>query len=78
MERPLDVAGLAEYLGVSESWVYKQTARRRIPHTRVGREIRFTPEHVQQILAAGDQPAISAPPVVTHIRRPRHRTPRAA
>lgn len=68
MDQPLDVAGLAAFLGVSESWVSKQCAARLIPHTRVARQIRFTEEHVRQILADGEQPLASAPAGVIQIR----------
>ena len=49
-DRFLDVAGLAELLGLpSTRWVYEQTAGNRIPHTRLGKYIRFSPEDVEAI-----------------------------
>jgi excisionase family DNA binding protein len=71
LEKPLDVAGLAKHLGVSEDWVYKAVQRREIPFTRVARRLRFTRAHVEQILAAGEHPARSAP--VIALRHPRAR-----
>lgn len=59
---PKDVKGLAEFLGVGEDWVYTQVAAQAIPFTRLPGEgtnrklIRFTDEHVQQILADGEEP----------------------
>lgn len=69
MFKPLDVPGLAEFLGISESWIRKQAAARLIPHSRVARQIRFTEEHVQQILAAGEEPITVAPVVGMRSRR---------
>lgn len=74
MFQPLDVDGLAQWLGVSPSWVRKQCAARLIPHTRVARQIRFTEDHVRQILAAGEQPLASAPAGVIQIRTRTRRT----
>jgi excisionase family DNA binding protein len=55
VDQPLTVAELAALLRVSESWIQKRCAARAIPHTRVARQIRFTAEHVAQILAAGEE-----------------------
>lgn len=71
MDKPLDIPGLAEFLGVSESWIYKRAAARLIPHSRVAGQIRFTEEHVQQILASGEQPLTAAPAVGIRSRRRR-------
>jgi excisionase family DNA binding protein len=41
-ERPIDVKGAAEFLGVSPSLVYAYVERKQIPHFRMmGRAIRF-------------------------------------
>lgn len=73
MFKPLDIPELAEFLGISESWIRKQAAARLIPHSRVARQIRFTEEHVQQILAAGEEP-LTVAPSVAGIRSRRRRT----
>lgn len=75
LDKPLTVTELAEHLGVSEDWVYKAARRREIPFTRVARQLRFTAEHVQQILAAGERQPITAP--VVAFRAP-HRARRTA
>lgn len=57
MDTLLDMDGLAEYLGMSKEWVRKRVKNRQIPFTRIGdRHVRFTPEHVAAITAAGEQP----------------------
>lgn len=69
IDKPLTVQELAEYLGVSVSWVQKQCAARTIPHSRVARQIRFTAEHIEQILDAGEQPVARAAVVPIRVRR---------
>lgn len=72
MFKPLTVPELAEFLDVSESWVAHRCAGRKIPFTKVGRQIRFTEEHIAQILAAGEEPVLRQENPVVHIRaRPR-------
>jgi excisionase family DNA binding protein len=40
-DKIFSVEALAEYLGVSLSWVYKQTSFKAIPHFKVGNHPRF-------------------------------------
>jgi excisionase family DNA binding protein len=58
----LKVEGLARLLQVSEAWVRKGILERTLPHTKIGRNIRFTPAQVQQIIQAGERPP-TRPPV---------------
>lgn len=60
---------LAELLGVPRTWVRDKVAARAIPFTFVGRHVRFTDDDVAAIIAAGKQPAITTPPVLTVVRR---------
>lgn len=55
MEHLLDITGLAEFLGVRRTWVRDQVTARAIPFTKIGRHVRFTEDHVRQIVAAGEQ-----------------------
>ena len=45
----LDSPQLAAVLGVNTSWVERQVSARAIPHHRVGRLVRFTPDDVRAI-----------------------------
>ncbi|MCX4686792.1 helix-turn-helix domain-containing protein [Kitasatospora purpeofusca] len=45
----LTYGGLAELLGVTESWLRRHI--KELPHEKYGREIRFFPEHVAAIRA---------------------------
>ena len=47
----LDAAEAARYLGVSERTVRTLTSERRIQFCRVGRLVRFTPEHLEAYVA---------------------------
>lgn len=60
MKPLLDIAEAADALGVPKSWVRDAVTARRIPHTRIGRHVRFTQEHLDAIVAAGEQPTITA------------------
>ena len=42
----LDVAGLAEHLGVSERFVRRLVDQRRIPFHKIGKYVRFRPDEV--------------------------------
>lgn len=65
----LDMDQLAAHLGVKRSWVKDKVAARQIPFTKVGKHVRFTEEHVAQIVAMGEQSAITTPPRLTVVRR---------
>lgn len=45
----LSCAEVAQALGASEYWVAQQVRRRRFPHLRVGRKVRFTVDHLERI-----------------------------
>lgn len=46
-ERLWLVKETAQYLRKSESWVYKQVALKKIPHRKVGRDVRFSPAAIK-------------------------------
>ncbi|MFT3871099.1 MAG: helix-turn-helix domain-containing protein [Nocardioides sp.] len=62
-ERLLTAADLAELLGAPESTVMEWCRTYRWPHVRLGRRFRWTPEQVEQIVAAhvvvGEKPDTS-------------------
>ncbi len=49
----LDVEGLAEYLGVDTSWVYKQASLKKIPFFKVGKYIRFRKKKIDKWIEDG-------------------------
>lgn len=49
----LTVQQLATYLNVSAGWVRKGILTRTLPHTKLGKSVRFTPAQVDEILRGG-------------------------
>jgi excisionase family DNA binding protein len=58
--RLLTMKETAEYLNVSLRWMEDAVQSRRVRCTRLGRHIRFTPDQIQEIIAAGEQVATLA------------------
>lgn len=54
-------AEAAERLALPESWLRTQVRQRKVPHTRLGRHVRFTDEHLEQIVAAGETGPTATP-----------------
>ena len=46
----LDVPAAAEWLGVTERWVRRAVAERRISFVKVGRHVRFEPEAISRYI----------------------------
>lgn len=69
--KPLDVEGLAEYLGMSVGWVKAQVAAGKIPHHKLpgGRVVRFTAEDIAEMFAAGKQSPRRPPTRAEVVRR---------
>jgi excisionase family DNA binding protein len=67
--RLLSVPQLATFLGVSPAWVRKQILGRAIPFTKLGRNVRFTPAQVRQILDQGALPVVPRPRYTPQTRR---------
>jgi excisionase family DNA binding protein len=68
-DRLLNIAELAEYLGVPFTWVRDKVTARALPHTRVGRHVRFAPVHIAAIVAAGEEPALNGPLATPRARK---------
>lgn len=70
----LDTKQAAEYLNVSYDWLQKQVAAHKVPHTRLGKFVRFSPDHLDAIVKRGEQPVAAAIPVVrADVPRPSRR-----
>jgi hypothetical protein len=48
----------AAILCVSHSWLKKAAQRREVPCTHIGRAVRFSRTHLEEIIAAGEKPPI--------------------
>ncbi len=55
MTPPRNYSQAAEWLQMSESWLRKQVAAGLVPHSKLGRDVRFTEVHLAQILADGER-----------------------
>lgn len=63
----LDVPGVAEYLGVEESWIYKQVQYKAIPYFKIGKYLRFRLKDLERWISEQAVPAVSStyPQLVT-------------
>lgn len=62
MTEPLrTIAEAAAFLGIPETTLRDKVTARQVPHTRIGRHVRFSADHLAEIIAAGEQPVITAP-----------------
>ena len=58
--RPLlSIEEAAAYLNVPTGWVADAVRERRIRCTRIGKHVRFRIEHLDELVAAGEQPVTS-------------------
>lgn len=63
-DKLLKVAEAADWLGIGVSTLEKLVAARKVPHTRLGGRggaVRFSREHLDAIVAAGEQAVVRAP-----------------
>lgn len=74
----LTIDQAAAVLSVPRTWLRDKVTCRQVPHLRLGRHVRFAPEHLQRIIADGETlPAgsgahaigTSAPTGPRHVRR---------
>lgn len=56
-----DMKAAADWLGIPFETLRKYVAARRVPHTRIGKHVRFSQEHLEAIAAAGEVPVAAAP-----------------
>ena len=52
----------AQILKVPETWLRKRAAAGLVPCTRLGRNVRFTEEHLREIVADGECAVVVLPP----------------
>ena len=58
----LTISEAAEYLNVPQRWVQEAVRQRKLRCTRLGKHLRFRIEHLDELVAAGEQP-VTGPPV---------------
>ena len=71
-QRPLlTIDEAATYLNVPARWVADAVRQRKVRCTRIGKHVRFRVEHLDELVAAGEQPVTSE---VISIQRNRTRS----
>jgi excisionase family DNA binding protein len=55
------IAEAARLLHVPVGWLSKKVTAHEVPHTRLGKHVRFTPEHIRLIIASGEQQPQTVP-----------------
>ena len=66
-----DIEGAAAYLNIPARWVADAVRAGKIRHERFGKHIRFAQEHLDELLAACEQPATAS---VVRLQRDRRRS----
>lgn len=51
----LDIPAAAEWLNVPEGWLRKKVSSGEVQHTRLGKHVRFSADHLAQIVADGER-----------------------
>jgi excisionase family DNA binding protein len=57
----LNMTEAAEYLRVPERWIQEAVRQRKVRCTRLGKHVRFRVEHLDELVAAGEQPVTGRP-----------------
>lgn len=57
----LTITEAAEYLNVPRRWVSEAVRLQRVRCTRIGKHVRFRPEHLDELIEAGEQPVLGLP-----------------
>lgn len=59
-----NIQDAADWLGIPAKTLQGYVTARTVPFTKVGRHVRFSQEHLDAIVAAGEQPVVTAPSVL--------------
>lgn len=54
--RLLTIPEAADYLNVPVRWLQDAVQQRRVRCTRIGKHVRFTADHLRELIEAGEQP----------------------
>ena len=64
-------------LSVPESWLRKRVSARGVPHTRLGKHVRFSAKQLLQVIALGESTTATAPPSGNGLSSRARRAPRS-
>ncbi len=72
--RPLlTIDEAAAYLNVPARWVADAVRLRKVRCTRIGKHVRFRIEHLEELVAAGEQPVTTPAQPIALLPQPRRR-----
>ncbi len=69
MDPLMSIDQAAEVLGIPAKTLAGMVTARTVPHTRIGKHVRFTDEHLAAIVAAGEEPVAIVPARLQMVRR---------
>ena len=69
-EHLLTIREAAAYLNVPPRWVSDAVRAHRIRCTRIGKHVRIRPEHLKELISAGEQPVLEPATGIDSLRRP--------
>jgi excisionase family DNA binding protein len=72
------IAEAARLLRVPEGWLRKKVTAGLVPHTRIGKHVRFTNDHLRRVIDAGEAQLSSPPDLSPQGLSPRARRTRPA
>ncbi|MBM0124532.1 helix-turn-helix domain-containing protein [Pimelobacter simplex] len=67
----LTIDEAAEYLHVPARWVADAVRQRKVRCTRIGKHVRFRMEHLDELIASGEQPVTATQPLSAASTPPR-------
>jgi excisionase family DNA binding protein len=73
--RVYTIVEAAQLLRVPEGWLRKKVTAGLVPHTRLGKHVRFTDAHLCRIVASGEQSPTTHAPIAVNGLSPRARRP---
>ena len=74
----ITIAEAARLLRVPEGWLRKKVTAGLVPHTRIGKHVRFTNDHLRRVIAAGEVQTAASPDQPRQGLSPRARRTRPA
>lgn len=63
-DRIMGVTELAEYLGMSDKWIYDQTSNKSIPYFKLGSNLKFKQKAIDKWMKKFEMPVVSKPSAV--------------
>lgn len=69
----LNIDEAAAYLNVPSRWIADAVRQRKLRCTRIGKHVRFRIQHLEELIAAGEQPVTTSAQPLALVPRPQGR-----